>query len=532
MPGTPTPQNPYGTAGNLTNVGPNFDPSTLPSWLSSQFFKSQVQQGGEGDNTTSSQWSYNQNLKNQAGQSVVQLGGDWKTASGSNGGVIDPSKVINDPVLGPTTDPNNIRTVNNTLIDKLVGPQDLALIGGLGLAGAAGLLGDAAAGTTGAASTGAAALPGMAPGAFESGGNAFLLGSGTPGASGIVPGFVGAGEGDAAGVAAGLGSGGGTTAGAVGAGATGAGAAGAGAGSSGGGFGSLFGQGGGLSQLNSVRSALGVISALTGKGGGTMPTTGGDPGALVGGLGTDIGSILSLIGSGRSAGLWGGGVGTPSGATNNANSAAALADPWGASGQRASFSSALNPQMVMQMLGYGPNGQSNITSNPAYQFDLSQGTGAINAGSAAQGSLYGGARGEELQAFGSGLAAKYQSQNEQMGASALGVLGGFAGVNAGSPAAAGQMTMGGFNSATSLQNQGLNTGLGGILSGVGSSVFGALGSLGSSASSILSSLFGNSSNEVLSDGVSGITGSTAGMTSGSSDLSDIGQTIFGAGAGW
>lgn len=149
----------YGSAGNLTNVPAGFDPSKLPSWLASQFFQTQGSgtTGGDAGTSTGPQWGYQYNLKDQNGNPVVQIGANYQVAGqgGNGGGVIDPSKVTYDPVLGYVTSPDNIKTVHDSGAWNLVGPAAALLPLGLGLAGAAGLLPDFLTGSSTAAGTGA-----------------------------------------------------------------------------------------------------------------------------------------------------------------------------------------------------------------------------------------------------------------------------------------------------------------------------------------------------------------------------------------
>lgn len=208
--------------------------------------------------------------------------------------------------------------------------------------------------------------------------------------------------------------------------------------------------------------------------------------ALFGGNGSSgaLPGILGLIANGHS--MFGNGIGTASGAQDVANHASQIADPWGSSGQRGQFSALMTPDRVMSLLSQDP---SAVMSNPAYQFDLKQGIGAINAGDAAQGTLRSGNRGYELENYGQGLASKYGQQMFNNNLSTLGVLSNLAGVNAGSPVASGQALVNGFDNASNIRNAGTNglfsggsgnpmTGGMGAIRGLLNSIFGGNGSSG------------------------------------------------------
>jgi hypothetical protein len=111
---------------------------------------------------------------------------------------------------------------------------------------------------------------------------------------------------------------------------------------------------------------------------------------------------------GRSGGLLGNGLGTPEGMRAAGEHAAGLADPWGANGHREGFANMLTPEYVQSLLHPNPE---EITRDPEYQFLLHEGTGAINAGDAAQGTLRSGNRLYELERYGTGLASNFEQRN-------------------------------------------------------------------------------------------------------------------------
>lgn len=520
--------NPYQT-GSATAPTMGANGQALPAWLTSQFkqqtFNTDSESGNEYTNWVldNSQGGGNNQFKDANGNMIMQLGDPrkWSTSAPSNSTVSaqwlkDPSKVTYDPALGYVTDPNNIgtstgenRSMEMAALAIFGGGAALSAMGALGAAGAAGEGGAGAAGT----------------GAFDVGGSAGFGGINT------LDGLGGVGNLSAADLASVDETGGGLLNNSI----TNAAAGGSGSGNS------L------LSNLNSARQTYGNIKTVTNllgqlTGGGKMPTGTDSSGGAGGGnaLG-DIGSLLGLLGLGRSGGLYGGGVGTPGGAQQAASTAAGQADPWGQSGQRGQFASLLTPDLVMNSLGMNANGSANVTNNPAYQFELQQGTGAINAGDAAQGTLRSGNRGVELQQMGQGLASKYQMQNQQMGLNSLGTLSSLAGAGGmSSPTAAANATMSGFTGATNLQNSAMNGLFGGMgsgsLNGMGNSLIGLLSKGGSAVSSWLSGLFNGGSpgsNEVLTGGAIGITGDTSGMSGGAGiQDSDVGDFFDGWGAGW
>lgn len=235
-------------------------------------------------------------------------------------------------------------------------------------------------------------------------------------------------------------------------------------------------------------------------------------------------SLLGLLGLGRQGGLFGGGLGTPGGAQNAANTAANRADPWGASGLRTQAQQALTPQVMMQLLGLNPDGtKADITKDPGYQFALEQGTNAINVGDASQGTLRSGNRLTELEKYGTGLAAQYEGQFRNENLASLGALANMGGLSSSSPAAAGNDIISGFTGGTNLQNSGLNGLLGQLLGGGNT---GGIGSLLASLGGGLSSLL-QGGGTALSDFFGSLFG---GNSSGLSDQ-DITNLISGVGGG-
>lgn len=220
----------------------------------------------------------------------------------------------------------------------------------------------------------------------------------------------------------------------------------------------------------------GVVNGMTGTDPNGVNALFSDDGAGSG-AGGWLGQFLGLLGLGHSA--YGNGIGTANGAIDAGNKGAALADPWGASGRRAAFNDILSPEKVMSLLSQDP---SAVLNNPAYKFDLEQGTNAINMGDAAQGTLRSGNRGYELQAYGQGLASKYGQQMFQNNLSTLGALSGLAGVGASSPTAAAQATTSAWDNASNIRNASQN-GLfkGGSQNGM-NAIGGILGLLGKGGS--------------------------------------------------
>lgn len=445
-----------GVAGNAPNPG-----AGLPSWLSSQFSQRTTSSGGDGGQDVTS-WGFgdaNSIFTGQDGKQLVQVGDPRKMLNepGRTGDWLkDPSKVTYDPKLGFVTDPNNIGSKSSSDRGMMFAG---GLIAGGGLLDAAGLLG------AGAEAGGGAGTMTSAAGSEDIGlsmANPFAAGGVSP--TGMAAGGLGP-EASASQMEAAIN-------GSV-------------AGSSTGGVSSL------LSTARTGMSGLStVMKLLGGSSGGSMAGTGtGDPSALGG-----IGSLLGLLGLGHS--VFGGGVGTASGAEAAGNKAAGAADPW--SQYRDQFAKGLTPDYVNSQLSTDP---AALAANPAYQFMLQQGTGAINQGDAAQGSLRSGNRGVELEQYGQGLAGQFQNQMFNQGLARVGAEGKLAGVDSSNPAAAGQDIMSGFTGGTNLMNGGLNSlftgagaagGLGSLLSGglsgLGSLVSGGINGIGG----FINSLFGSS----------------------------------------
>lgn len=234
-----------------------------------------------------------------------------------------------------------------------------------------------------------------------------------------------------------------------------------------------------LSQLNQGRQYVSRARTVANLLGGNDKPSGGSgmPSGLDrgNGEGLDFGSLLGFLGLGHNA--FGNGLGTADGFLALGDRAADRADPWGTSGRRGQFSDVLTPDYVANLLRTDPQA---IRDNPAYKFDLEEGTNAINVGSAAQGSLNSGNRLYELQKYGTGLAAKYGQQEFANNLGRLGVMGNLAGVNAGSPGAAAEALWQGGRNAANIRNGsladllrgGANGGMGNLLGMLGSGVSG------------------------------------------------------------
>lgn len=309
---------------------------------------------------------------------------------------------------------------------------------------------------------------------------------------------------------------------------------------------------GGGAGLNATRQGLGaanLLNSLTnGNGNNTRTQTMsgnndllslllGGGGAGGGGGGGGLGALLAMLALGRSGGLFGNGLGTPEGMMQAGQHAANLADPWGASGGRQHFMDMLTPEYVQSLLN--PNPQD-IQNNPEYQFQLHQGTNAVNIGDAAQGSLHSGNRLYELEQYGQGLATNFEQRNFMNNQLRLNQLEHLGGIDQSDPRAAGLAYMGAYQNSTSMQNNGLNGllsqlmggGGGGLLSLLGGAGGGLLSLLGggiSGISGLLSSLFGGGGGGGLSDAEiqSLISGLGGGNTS-DSLFGGLGD-VFGAG---
>lgn len=410
---------------------------------------------------------------NLNGQQFVQLAG---TNIGGQGEPIDPSLVQYDPTYGLITPYSNIKPISSGYGDLVFGLAGL----GLGLPTAMAALGGGGGLAAGGGSTpidiSTSDLGGLAPsGLGGTGGTEGLVGGAAPVIDNSVPAVT---SGGAPVVDNSV---------------------------------TALGATGGMGNLGNLGRLGSIIHALTS--GGTGTTGGGGMGGLM--------SLLGLLGLGRQGGLFGGGLGTPGGAQNVANTAADRADPWGSSGLRGQAQQALTPQVMMQLLGLNPQGLHNdITQDPGYQFALQQGTNAINVGDAAQGTLHSGNRLAELERYGTGLAAQYEGQFRQENLASLGALANMGGLSSSSPVAAGNDLISGFTGGTNLQNSGLNGILGQFLNGTGGTgnIGTLLASLGNGFTSLLqgggsaitdffNSLFGNTGGDgnISSDIVGGLT---------------------------
>jgi len=196
-------------------------------------------------------------------------------------------------------------------------------------------------------------------------------------------------------------------------------------------------------------------------------------GAVAGGLASAaVGSVL------------GGG-----GGSSGASGAAAAADPFAS--QRGQYQTALSNLM---------SNPSSVTSDPGYQFQLSQGLSAVNGQMASSGYLNSGNRLTALNQEGQNFASTYL-QNKEL------FLAQLAGANVGSPSAAGQI----------LQSQNLSNqqSAGTVANQIGSAVTSGFNNLYSGSSG--SSTTGFSTGSSGSDYYSG--SNTYGFNSGVSDSS-------------
>jgi len=148
--------------------------------------------------------------------------------------------------------------------------------------------------------------------------------------------------------------------------------------------------------------------------------------------------------------LLGSGPGTPEGAQNAANQAAATADPFAP--LRPEFQQQLRDRF-QELINFDPN---KIKDDPAYQFQLEQGEEALNRASAASGMYRSGNRGTELTKFGQGLASSFTEKQFARNQQILSTLAQLSGVNVSNPVAAAQLGLSGFTGATNLQNNATN----------------------------------------------------------------------------
>lgn len=225
--------------------------------------------------------------------------------------------------------------------------------------------------------------------------------------------------------------------------------------------------------LSSILPAVGTVA-------GTM--FGGPIGGAVGG------AIGSALGGGQS--------GSATSGPTQGNTAATAADPFASQRQQ------YQPQLQSLMAaGPGDTGLSSAAAmtqpgynmsvqDPSYQFQMQQGTAAVNMGAAASGLLNSGNRLAALEQYGQGLASTTYNQQLQNNLAVGGAqensyqnqyarLAQLAGANTGQPGQAGSLIQG-QNAATSAGYQQLGSALAGS-------------SLGQSAQSWASGLFGGSS---------------------------------------
>lgn len=240
--------------------------------------------------------------------------------------------------------------------------------------------------------------------------------------------------------------------------------------------------------------------------------------------GTDWGSVLAnlLLGGAGLAQAFGGGS---TGAVGQAREAAGMADPF--SGQRGRYQTQLgtalggglpNPYQD-QLTGLLTN-PSSFQTDPGYQFALSQGQEGISrAANALYGTQRSGAIAPELAKYTEGYANQaYDTRINQLtgltgmqntyNQNQIGQLLTASGATTGSPAAAGQMLLGGYQG----QQAGMGAGAQGLLGS------GALGALGSGLGGLINgfgSLFGGSA----SGSNTGIPGASPG--SGTNTLGDL-----------
>lgn len=137
-------------------------------------------------------------------------------------------------------------------------------------------------------------------------------------------------------------------------------------------------------------------------------------------------------------------------ANSAANNAADRSDPF--AGMRPEFQDMLRT-MFPQLISLDPN---DIQKDPQFQFQRDQGLQAVDNMASSQGLTRSGNHEQERIKFASGLAGQFANDrfNHQM--SILGLLGKFAGVDTGSPAAAGNAIQQGQINSASQFNAGMN----------------------------------------------------------------------------
>lgn len=269
--------------------------------------------------------------------------------------------------------------------------------------------------------------------------------------------------------------------GTLGPGFTGTASAGAGAAAAGGGLTSVpAGTGIAGSTVPSV-GQLGT-AATTNVAAGTPLATGAGT-AAAGGLpsvsdilnGARTGSnLLNSVGAIR--GVTGRGVGTQQGAQQAGRDAAAAADPFAP--EREQYQKWLR-ENFSRLTSFDPQA---VKNDPAYKFQMEQGTAAIDNAAAAGGMFNSGNRGVELTQFGQGLASKFTQDQFARNMAILSQVAGLGGANSGSPAAAGNALLSGFTGATNLQGNYLNQLLGG--NGTGGNIFDIIGGVTKGASGL------------------------------------------------
>lgn len=169
-----------------------------------------------------------------------------------------------------------------------------------------------------------------------------------------------------------------------------------------------------------------------------------------------IATIATVVGAGST--LYNAYRGSRSNGAQGSNTgpqAAAAADPFG------QFREGFGQQLSSGFGGLTRFDPSQIQNDPAYQFQMQQGTDAINKGDAASGMLGSGNRGIELEKYGQGLASNFTQQQFGRNMSILQMLGQFSGATTGNPGAAGQAyTQGGQNAFNNGQTNQTNLGYG------------------------------------------------------------------------
>lgn len=183
-----------------------------------------------------------------------------------------------------------------------------------------------------------------------------------------------------------------------------------------------------------------------------------------------LGTVASVVGiAGGLNSLFGGGSGSSSQLQAGTHAAANAADPFGP--YRDLFGGTL-ARNFGQLTTFDPD---QIKTDPAYQFQLQQGTNAVNRGAAAQGTLGSGNRLIALQELGQGLASNFEDKAWQRQMQTLGYLGNFSGASNGNMGAAGNILDNGAANQYGAFGSGLNSlasGLGGL-----SKNWGGLGSI-------------------------------------------------------